>query len=122
MITDVGYVLAALIGAFSLVLSARALLQPRPAAVGFGVAPMPGLAPYMAIKGSRDLAVGAVILALLGAANAHALGVAMLAAAAIPVMDGAIVLRTGGPKATAFGVHHATAVIMIVTAVLLLAG
>jgi hypothetical protein len=37
-------------------------------------------------------------------------------------MDGAIVLRTGGPKATAFGMHHAAVPIMIGTAAMLLAG
>jgi hypothetical protein len=45
----------------------------------------------------------------------------MLAAAAIPVADGVIVLRTGGPRAIAFGVHHATAAVMLTTAGLLLA-
>jgi hypothetical protein len=122
MISDIGYALAALTGAFSLVLSARALIQPLPAAIGFGVAPMPGLAPYMAIKGGRDLAVGLLLLSLLATRNASAVGIAMLAATAIPLVDGTIVLRTGGPRATAFGVHYATAAIMGAGAVLLLAG
>lgn len=121
MISDVGCALAAAIGLFSLLLSARALLQPRPAALGFGVAPVPGLAPYMAIKASRDLAVGLVVLALIATATVHTVGTAIAAATTIPVVDGTIVLRTGGPRPTAFGVHFATALVMLATAALLLA-
>jgi Domain of unknown function (DUF4267) len=121
MITDLGYALTALIGLFSLLLSARALLMPHAAAIGFGVPATPGLRPYMAVEASRDLAVGLVILALLTTAAVHAIGWALLAAAAIPVADGVIVLRTGGSRAIAFGVHHATAVVMVATAGLLLA-
>jgi hypothetical protein len=122
MITDIGAALAALTGLFSLFLSGRAMLQPRPAALGFGVAPVPGLAPYMAIKGSRDLAVGLLILALLATADIHTVGTAILAATTIPVVDGAIVLRTGGPRSIAFGVHYSTALLMLASAFLLLLG
>lgn len=122
MISDIGFALAAATGLFSIVLSARAILQPRPAARGFGVAPTPGVAPYMAIKGGRDLAVGLIVLALLVTSSRHALGTAVLAATAIPVIDGTIVLRTGGPKATAYGVHFGTAVIMLAAALVLLTG
>lgn len=120
MVGDVGLALTALIGAFSLFLSVRALLQPRPAAAGFGVAPIPGLAPYMAIKGSRDLAVGLLLLSLLVVTNTHAVGTAVLAATIIPLVDGTIVLRNGGAKPVAFGVHYATAAIMLADAALLL--
>jgi hypothetical protein len=46
----------------------------------------------------------------------------MLAAAGIPVGDALIVLRSGGPRATAYGVHAATAVVMLVISLLLLLG
>jgi Domain of unknown function (DUF4267) len=122
MVGDIGFTLAAIIGLFGLFLSARALLQPRLAALGFGVAAVPGVAPYMAIKASRDLAVGLVVLALLATSNLHTVATAILAATAIPLVDGAIVLRTGGPKATAYGVHFTTALVMLATVALLLAG
>ncbi len=121
MITDIGYALAAIIGMFSLLLSARALFQPRPAAVGFGVTPVAGFAPFMAVKGSRDLAVGVLVLVLLATANLHIVGTAIFAATLIPVVDGTIVLRTGGPRATAYGVHFTTALVMLFASVLLLA-
>jgi hypothetical protein len=97
MVTDTGYALAALISLFSLLLSARALLVPRAAAIGFGIPAVQGLRPYMAIKASRDLAVGLVIVALLTTAAGHTIGWVVLAATAIPVADGIIVLRAGGP-------------------------
>ena len=37
----------------------------------------------------------------------------MVAAALIPVGDAIIVLRSGGSRAAAFGIHGATAVIML---------
>ncbi len=45
----------------------------------------------------------------------------MLVAATVPVADGTIVLRSGGSKATALGVHWATAAIMLTVAALLIA-
>ena len=44
----------------------------------------------------------------------------MLAATVIPIADSAIVLTHGGPRSIAFGVHGLTAVVMLVTAALLL--
>jgi hypothetical protein len=44
----------------------------------------------------------------------------MLAASGLPVGDALIVLRSKGPKATAYGVHAATAAVMLVSSVLLL--
>jgi hypothetical protein len=70
----------------------------------------------MAIKANRDLAVGLLILAMLATASTHALGWAMLAAATIPLLDGLTVLRSGGPEAIPFGVHHATAAVMLTNA------
>jgi hypothetical protein len=50
----------------------------------------------------------------------HLLGWIMLAATVIPVVDAAIVLRNGGTKAVAYGVHGGTAVVMLITTALLL--
>jgi hypothetical protein len=46
----------------------------------------------------------------------------MIAASIIPIGDGINVLRHDGPKATAYGVHGATAAAMVATAALLLSG
>jgi hypothetical protein len=120
MTTDIATAAAALVGLFSLFLSGRALLAPASAAAGFGVPAIPRPQPYMAIKASRDLGVGLLILVLAVTAGARPLGWALLAAAAIPVTDGAIVLRSGGPGRVAYGVHWATAAIMLGIAAVLL--
>jgi hypothetical protein len=44
----------------------------------------------------------------------------MLAATIIPLADAAIVLRNGGAKSIAWGVHGVTAAVMLVTTALLL--
>lgn len=46
----------------------------------------------------------------------------MLAAVGIPVGDALIVLRGNGPKAAIYGIHGATAVVMLVISALLLVG
>jgi Domain of unknown function (DUF4267) len=42
-----------------------------------------------------------------------------LAASTIPIGDVTIVLRSNGPKATVYGMHGATAVVLLATAALL---
>jgi len=48
------------------------------------------------------------------------LGWWMLVMTLIPIGDAVVVLRSGGSKATAYGVHVATAVVMAVIGILLL--
>jgi hypothetical protein len=50
----------------------------------------------------------------------HLLGWIILAATIIPLGDATIVLRSGGATSIAYGVHGATAAVMLVTAALLL--
>ena len=75
---------------------------------------------YLAVKGVRDVTSGLFVFTLLGIRAVHPLGWLMLAACSIPIGDAVIVLTHGGSKARAFGVHGGTAVLMLVTAVLLL--
>ena len=49
----------------------------------------------------------------------HVLGWFELAASTIPSGGAIIVLRSNGPKATVYGVHGATAVVLLATAALL---
>jgi uncharacterized protein DUF4267 len=62
------------------------------------------------------------IVILLGYGSAHLLGWFMLAAAFIPVGDATIVLRSGGPKSAGYGIHAATAAVMVAGVLLLLLG
>lgn len=60
------------------------------------------------------------IFILLAGARPHLLGWFMLAAAGIPAGDALTVLRSNGPKAAVYGIHGATAVVMMAISVLLL--
>jgi hypothetical protein len=100
----------------------RFLAQPMAAAAGYGVpAKENGDAAYLSIKGVRDFSYGILGLALLAFVGAHAEAWFMLVVTLAPVGDTFIVLRNGGTKAVAFGIHAATAVIMLISAALLFA-
>jgi hypothetical protein len=120
MLTTIGYVLAVLLNVMILFIGGRFLLAPRVAAAGYGVpAHQPGDPAYLTIKGVRDSTYGLVGLALLAFVGAHAEAWFMLVVALAPLGDAVIVLRNGGTKAVAFGIHVATAVVILITAALL---
>lgn len=122
MLIVTAYTLTALIALGLIFIGARFLLVPRAAAIGYGVPAVPGagITPYLAVKGDRDIGFGVVTLALLIAAPAHALGWFLAAGAIMPLGDMLIVLRNRGPRATAYGIHGATAAVMLVLAAVLL--
>jgi Domain of unknown function (DUF4267) len=118
MLTPVAYGLAIALNLLILLIGTRFLLMPRAAAISYGMpAKKDGDAAYLTIKGLRDGAYGLVGLALLAFAGAHAEAWFML----VSLGDTMIVLRNGGTKATAFGIHFATAVIVLLSAALLFA-
>ena len=122
MLTTIAYGLAIVLNLFVLLIGVRFLLAPQAAAVGYGVpARKDGDPAYLTIKGLRDSSYGILGLALLAFAGAHAEAWFMLVVAIAPLGDTAIVLRHGGTKATAFGIHFATAVVVLISAVLLFA-
>ena len=125
MLTDVANVLAGLIGAGTILMGARAFWAPQ-AAVGFGIPDTPtedrNFQAWLSVKAVRDIASGVFILILLVTATPQVLGWFMLAATGIPVGDALIVLRSNGPKAAVYGIHGATAVVMLAISVLLLVG
>ena len=122
MLTPIAYGLAIALNLLVVFIGARFLFAPRAAAAGYGVpAKEDGDAAYLTIKGLRDGAYGLVGLALLAFAGAHAAAWFMLVVALVPLGDTGIVLRNGGTKATAFGIHFATAVLILLSAALLFA-
>jgi hypothetical protein len=122
MLTPIAYSLAAVLDVFVLFIGARFLTVPRPAAAGYGVpAKADGDPAYLSVKGLRDGAYGILGLALLAFAGATAEAWFMLVVALIPLGDTVIVLRHGGTRAVAFGIHFATAVVVLVSAALLFA-
>lgn len=125
MLTDVATALAGLIGAGIIFIGALAFRMPQ-AAVGFGIPGTPTedrtFQAWLAVKAVRDMASGLFVFVLLVGGSPHLLGWFMLAATVIPVGDALIVLRSNGPKAAAYGIHGATAAVMLVIGVLLLIG
>jgi hypothetical protein len=125
MTTTIGYVLAGVLAAAIIAIGARFLVAPRVAAAGYGVQPdtdQPAVRAYLSVKGIRDIATGLFVAILIAAQQAPLVGWIMLAATIIPIADAAIVLRSGGPKSIAWGVHGGTAAVMLVTTALLLIG
>ncbi|MFF3465450.1 DUF4267 domain-containing protein [Streptomyces sp. NPDC002619] len=120
--TVAAYTLAVVLDLFVLFIGARFLLQPRPSAAGYGVPAKPeGDPAYLAIKGLRDATFGVMGLVLLAFVGARAEAWYMLVVAIVPLFDTLIVLRHGGTKAVAYGIHFATAVVVLISAGLLFA-
>jgi hypothetical protein len=122
VLTKIGYGLSGLVGAGIIVVGARFLVVPQAAAAQYGITAERGggpTDPYLAAKGVRDIASGIAAFALLAARKPHILGGYLVAASIIPIGDGINVLRSNGPKATAYGVHGATAAAMLATAAIL---
>nr|WP_208898674.1 DUF4267 domain-containing protein [Streptomyces incarnatus] len=93
------------------------------AAAGYGVPadPRGDAGAYLSIKGLRGGASGVMGLALLAAVGARDEAWFMVCAALVPFVDTLIVLRDGGKKAVAFGIHFATAIVVLISAGLLFA-
>ena len=123
MLTPIAYGLAVVLSLFIVLIGARFLLAPRAAAAGYGVPAADGTGDpaYLTVKGVRDLTYGLVGLALIAFTSADAVAWFMLVVALAPLGDTVIVLRHGGSRAVAFGVHFATAVVVLVSAALLFA-
>jgi hypothetical protein len=117
-------VLTIVIGALVVFIGLRFLLTPRSAAAGYGVPAdpgQPGTGAYLTIKGVRDGMYGVLTLVLLFTASHHVLAWFLLAAAVLPLADAAIVLHHGGSRVVAFGIHFATALVILLDVGLLLA-
>ncbi|MFF4018464.1 DUF4267 domain-containing protein [Streptomyces sp. NPDC001843] len=119
--TVTAYTLAVVLDLFCLFLGYRFLFQPGPAAAGYGVPADPAgdAGAYLTNKGLKDGTYGVVGLVLLIFTGARPEAWFMLCVALLPLGDTLIVLRHGGSKAVAFGIHFATAVVVLISAALL---
>lgn len=112
---------AGVIGVGIIGIGTRFLLDPGASAIGFGVPAPAASDPYLAVKGVRDIGSGLILLALLATRQRRAVGWAMLAAASMPIGDALVVLAHGGPAYAAYGIHGATAAVMVAAAGVLIA-
>ncbi|MFG1697932.1 DUF4267 domain-containing protein [Nonomuraea sp. NPDC049309] len=120
MLTAVAYGLAIAINLLCLLIGIRFLFTPYAAATAYGVSATTDRA-YLTIKGVRDGTYGVIGLALLAFAGAQAEAWFLLGATLAPLSDTFIVLRNGGTKATAYGIHFATAIVLLIDSALLFA-
>lgn len=93
------------------------LLNGHGAAAGFGIVDPSG---YYVVKGVRDLAYGLTALILLLLKQRRALGWVVLADSIIPIGDCLAVITSGGSVGYALLVHGTAAVLVLITAGLLL--
>jgi hypothetical protein len=123
MLSDLGSVLAGLLALGCALMGSRYLLDPRPAAAGFGIPGALGETTperaWLAVKAARDIGIGVAITALLIDGAHRQLGYLLIAISLIPIADGIIVLRAGGPRAIAYSIHWTTAALMLTVAVFL---
>lgn len=93
------------------------LFNGQGAAAGFGIVDPDG---YYIVKGVRDLAYGLTVLILLLLGQRRALAWVVLADSIIPIGDCLAVVISGGSVGYALAVHGSAAVLVLVTAGLLL--
>jgi Domain of unknown function (DUF4267) len=117
------YVLAGLIAVGIIFIGAQYIWAPGTTAPGFGFRELPENGEgYYSVKGVRDIASGLIVFTLMAAVGHREMAWVILAMASIPLGDMLTVLRYRGRKAAAFGIHGATAAVMLVVTALLLVG
>ncbi|TQF66264.1 DUF4267 domain-containing protein [Rhodococcus spelaei] len=91
-------------------------------AAGFGLptSPAPDARGWWQVKGIRDVTTGLLLIVFTFAARDQ-LALLVLVLALIPIGDMLIILTNGGNRKTAFAIHGATALAMLVAAGLLTA-
>lgn len=123
---QVGYVLSGLIAVAILFLGARFWAAPATASAAFGIANSPpsstGFAAWLSVKGTRDIASGLFVILLMATGSPRLLGEFMLVASLIAFGDMVTVLRSGGSRALAFGMHGLTGLAIVATGVCLILG
>jgi hypothetical protein len=113
------YLLSGLIALAIVFIGSRFLWDPATASGAFGIAnspsPSTGFTAWLAVKGARDIVSGLFVLLLIANGSPRLLGEFLLVASLIPFGDAAIVLRSGGSRTAAFGIHGLTALVIIAT-------
>jgi hypothetical protein len=124
MTATIGYWLSGAIALGIVLIGVRFFLSPHAAAVAFGVPVRPDAhwEAYLSVKAIRDIASGLLTAVIILNRSAHLLGWFMLIATIIPLTDVAIVLRHGGTRTAAFGIHGVTAGAMVIISGMLLLG
>ena len=112
-----GYLLSSLLAIGIVFIGSRFLWDPAAASRDFGIPNSPplstGFTGWLAVKGARDIGSGLFVVLLMANGSPRLLGEFLLVASLIAMGDAAIVLRSGGSRTTAFGIHGLTALVII---------
>ncbi|WP_020173657.1 DUF4267 domain-containing protein [Methyloferula stellata] len=123
---QIAYVLSGLIAAAILFLGARFWLAPATASAGFGIAASPplstGFTAWLSVKGTRDIASGLFVILLMANGSPRLVGEFMLVASLIAFGDMVTVLRSGGSRGAALGIHGFTGLVIVATGTCLILG
>lgn len=126
MTLTIGYSLAGLIAATILFLGLRFWLAPAIASAAFGIADTPppstGLTAWLSVKGTRDMVSGLFVFLLMANGSPRLLGEFMLLASLIAFGDMVTVLRSGGSRTVALGIHGFTGLVIVATGACLIFG
>lgn len=116
----IGNALTVLVGVGIIYIGIMFQIDPIGQASGFGLPAWPDAdaAGFLNVKGIRDIVTGIAPLTLLVLGHRRALGWVLLAESIIPFGDATIILSHNGSTAIAFGVHFATAVVVLLAGVL----
>lgn len=121
----IGYSLSGLIAVGIVFIGARFLWDPATASREFGIPNSPPLSTaltgWFAVKGTRDIVSGLFVFLLMANGSPRLLGEFMLVASLIAIGDAATVLRSGGSRRAAFGIHGLTALVIIAAGASLIA-
>jgi hypothetical protein len=114
----VALVVSLLAAAAIVVLGIRFFTVPAQATRDYGVAP-DDVSALTAIKGGRDITLGAIVFVVWATVGREAVGWVMIAAAIAPIIDATIVTTHGGKLSHALSVHGLTAAVMIAAGLVL---
>ena len=118
----IGYSLSGLIAVGIVFIGARFLWDPAAASRDFGIpnSPSTGFTGWLAVKGTRDIVSGLFVFLLMANGSSRLLGEFLLVASLIAMGDAATVLRSGGSRTAAFGIHGFTALVIIAAGAILI--
>jgi hypothetical protein len=115
--------MASLLGLAIIAIGIQFILALTSATRFFGL-PLPEDGPnipwWIRLKGVRDIASGLTVLSMIAWGPPRMVGIILLAEAVIPVGDMSLILAAKGSTGKAIGMHGATAVVMVVTAIALI--
>jgi hypothetical protein len=120
-----GFLLSGLIAVGIIFLGLRFFWDPATASGAFGIpnspSPSPGFTGWLAVKGTRDIVSGLFVFLLMANGSPRLLGEFLLAASLIAWGDMVTVLRAGGSRSTAFGVHGFAGLVIVAVGASLIA-